>query len=164
MGRRPSGMPGRVSSFPVTWSASPALCPARPALETRPSSRHCTLWRWSVRSKSQHFRVDLVFWFFLCGWRYRGKWVNIVSFSCRTMGCRLSALPFSAGYKIYDLTLTPTQSRLAAGEQLVLSCMATTELNVGIEFNWTHSGNALVSAEVVKWFFVVVVVSLERHI
>lgn len=69
------------------------------------------------------------------------------------MGCRLSAvpaLPFSAGYKIYDLTLTPAQSRLAAGEQLVLSCVATTELNVGIELNWTHSGNALVSAEVVK--------------
>lgn len=65
------------------------------------------------------------------------------------MGCRLSArpaLPFSAGYKIYDLTLTPAQSRLAAGERLVLSCMATTELNVAIEFNWTHSGHALVSA------------------
>lgn len=65
------------------------------------------------------------------------------------MGCRLSAvpaLPFSAGYKIYDLTLIPAQSRLAAGERLVLRCMATTELNVGIEFNWTHSGHALVSA------------------
>lgn len=79
--------------------------------------------------------------------------MNTASFSWRTMGCRLSAviaLPFSAGYKIYDLTLTPVQSRLAAGEQLVLSCMATTELNVGIEFNWTHSGHALVSAEVVQ--------------
>ncbi|XP_075895260.1 vascular endothelial growth factor receptor 2 isoform X2 [Nelusetta ayraudi] len=50
------------------------------------------------------------------------------------------------GYKIYDLTLTPAQSRLAAGERLVLSCLATTELNVGIEFNWTHSGHALTSA------------------
>lgn len=59
-------------------------------------------------------------------------------------------VPFSAGYKIYDLTLTPEKNRLAAGEQLVLSCMATTELNVGIEFNWTHSGHALVSAELVK--------------
>lgn len=89
------------------------------------------------------------------------------------MGCRLSAvpaLPFSAGYKIYDLTLTPAQSRLAAGERLVLSCLATTELNVGIEFNWTHSGHALVSAaagtvsrfpcDKVTFFFV----SLERHI
>uniref|UniRef100_A0A673AZV4 receptor protein-tyrosine kinase n=1 Tax=Sphaeramia orbicularis TaxID=375764 RepID=A0A673AZV4_9TELE len=44
------------------------------------------------------------------------------------------------GYKIYDLTLTPTQVRLSVGERLVLSCTATTELNVGIEFNWTHSG------------------------
>lgn len=85
----------------------------------------------------------------LRGGRYRGKWVNAVCFSGRTMDCRLSAgpaLPFSAGYKIYDLTLTPAQSRLAAGERLVLTCMATTELNVGIEFNWTHSGHALVSA------------------
>uniref|UniRef100_A0A673AXH7 receptor protein-tyrosine kinase n=1 Tax=Sphaeramia orbicularis TaxID=375764 RepID=A0A673AXH7_9TELE len=48
------------------------------------------------------------------------------------------------GYKIYDLTLTPTQVRLSVGERLVLSCTATTELNVGIEFNWTHSGQALV--------------------
>ncbi|XP_029988219.1 vascular endothelial growth factor receptor 2 isoform X1 [Sphaeramia orbicularis] len=49
------------------------------------------------------------------------------------------------GYKIYDLTLTPTQVRLSVGERLVLSCTATTELNVGIEFNWTHSGQALTS-------------------
>lgn len=53
--------------------------------------------------------------------------------------------PVSAGYKIYDLTLTPAKTQLAAGERLVLSCTAITELNVGIEFNWTHSGQALVS-------------------
>ncbi|KAM3876411.1 vascular endothelial growth factor receptor 2 [Diretmus argenteus] len=47
------------------------------------------------------------------------------------------------GYKIYDLTLTPTQVRLSVGERLVLSCTAKTELNVGIEFNWTHSGQGL---------------------
>ncbi|KAF7667685.1 hypothetical protein LDENG_00052750 [Lucifuga dentata] len=49
------------------------------------------------------------------------------------------------GYKIHDLTLTPTQVRLSVGERLVLSCTANTELNVGIEFNWTHSGQALAS-------------------
>ncbi|XP_034387508.1 vascular endothelial growth factor receptor 2 isoform X2 [Cyclopterus lumpus] len=49
------------------------------------------------------------------------------------------------GYKIYELTLTPTQLRLSAGERLVLGCTAKTELNVGIEFNWTHSGQALTS-------------------
>ncbi|TNM87531.1 hypothetical protein fugu_005752 [Takifugu bimaculatus] len=43
------------------------------------------------------------------------------------------------GYKIYDLTLTPAKTELAAGERLVLSCTATTELNVGIGFNWTRS-------------------------
>lgn len=61
---------------------------------------------------------------------------------------RLSAdcLPsLSAGYKIHDLTLTPGQQRLAVGERLELICTANTELNVGIEFNWTHSGGALVS-------------------
>uniref|UniRef100_A0AAQ5ZMY5 receptor protein-tyrosine kinase n=1 Tax=Amphiprion ocellaris TaxID=80972 RepID=A0AAQ5ZMY5_AMPOC len=50
------------------------------------------------------------------------------------------------GYKIYDLTLTPSHVRLSVGERLVLSCTAHTELNVGIEFNWTHSGGALVGA------------------
>ncbi|XP_069555342.1 vascular endothelial growth factor receptor 2 isoform X1 [Brachyistius frenatus] len=49
------------------------------------------------------------------------------------------------GYKIYDLTLTPMQVRLSVGERLVLNCTARTELNVGIEFNWTHSGGALTS-------------------
>lgn len=49
------------------------------------------------------------------------------------------------GYKINDLTLTPTQERLSVGERLTLSCTAHTELNVGIEFNWTHSGGALSS-------------------
>uniref|UniRef100_A0A673AWC5 receptor protein-tyrosine kinase n=1 Tax=Sphaeramia orbicularis TaxID=375764 RepID=A0A673AWC5_9TELE len=57
------------------------------------------------------------------------------------------------GYKIYDLTLTPTQVRLSVGERLVLSCTATTELNVGIEFNWTHSGQALVSVQAPIIFF-----------
>uniref|UniRef100_A0A3Q3E344 receptor protein-tyrosine kinase n=1 Tax=Hippocampus comes TaxID=109280 RepID=A0A3Q3E344_HIPCM len=45
------------------------------------------------------------------------------------------------GYKIYDLTLTPAQVRLSVGERLVLSCTAYTELNVGIEFNWTHAAH-----------------------
>ncbi|XP_042339126.1 vascular endothelial growth factor receptor 2 isoform X2 [Plectropomus leopardus] len=49
------------------------------------------------------------------------------------------------GYKIYELTLTPAQVRLSVGERLVLCCTAKTELNVGIEFNWTHSGQALTS-------------------
>ncbi|XP_072771194.1 vascular endothelial growth factor receptor 2 isoform X2 [Nerophis lumbriciformis] len=47
------------------------------------------------------------------------------------------------GYKIYDLTLTPTRVRLCVGERLMLSCTAHTELNVGIAFNWTHTGLAL---------------------
>ncbi|XP_054646685.1 vascular endothelial growth factor receptor 2 isoform X2 [Dunckerocampus dactyliophorus] len=46
------------------------------------------------------------------------------------------------GYKIYDLTLTPTRVRLCVGEQLMLSCTAHTELNVGIAFNWTHTALA----------------------
>ncbi|XP_056270498.1 vascular endothelial growth factor receptor 2 isoform X3 [Pseudoliparis swirei] len=50
------------------------------------------------------------------------------------------------GYKIYKLTMNPTQLRLAAGERLVLGCTAETELNVGLEFNWTHSGQALTSS------------------
>ncbi|KAM4629459.1 vascular endothelial growth factor receptor 2 isoform 3-T3 [Polymixia lowei] len=49
------------------------------------------------------------------------------------------------GYKIHELTLTPTQVRLSVGERLVLSCTANTELNVAIEFNWTHSGQGLTS-------------------
>ncbi|XP_056132265.1 vascular endothelial growth factor receptor 2 isoform X3 [Lampris incognitus] len=49
------------------------------------------------------------------------------------------------GYKIHDLTLTPTELRLSVGERLTLSCTANTELNVGIEFNWTHSSQALTS-------------------
>ncbi|XP_034736780.1 vascular endothelial growth factor receptor 2 isoform X2 [Etheostoma cragini] len=49
------------------------------------------------------------------------------------------------GFKIYELTLTPTHVRLSVGERLGLSCTAKTELNVGIEFNWTHSGRALTS-------------------
>ncbi|KAJ0065307.1 hypothetical protein NL108_007028, partial [Boleophthalmus pectinirostris] len=54
------------------------------------------------------------------------------------------------GYKIYNLTLSPTQVRLAVGERLVLNCSASTELNVGIEFNWTHSGHALTSENTSK--------------
>ncbi|CAK6956104.1 vascular endothelial growth factor receptor 2 [Scomber scombrus] len=50
------------------------------------------------------------------------------------------------GYKIYGLELTPKEVKLSVGERLMLSCTATTELNVGIEFNWTHSGQALTSA------------------
>ncbi|XP_074524690.1 vascular endothelial growth factor receptor 2 isoform X2 [Halichoeres trimaculatus] len=49
------------------------------------------------------------------------------------------------GFKIYDLTITPSQLRLSVGERLNLTCMAHTELNVGIEFNWTHSGQAMTS-------------------
>ncbi|XP_036377722.1 vascular endothelial growth factor receptor 2 [Megalops cyprinoides] len=41
------------------------------------------------------------------------------------------------GYKIYDLTLSPSQQRLAVGERLLLNCTAHTELNVGLEFQWT---------------------------
>ncbi|XP_029002975.1 vascular endothelial growth factor receptor 2 isoform X2 [Betta splendens] len=47
------------------------------------------------------------------------------------------------GFKIYNLTLTPDKVRLSVGERLVLVCTAHTELNVGLEFNWTHSGQAL---------------------
>ncbi|KAM9763174.1 vascular endothelial growth factor receptor 2 isoform 1-T1 [Menidia menidia] len=49
------------------------------------------------------------------------------------------------GYKIYNLTLTLSQQTLSVGERLVLSCTACTELNVAIEFNWTHSDRALSS-------------------
>uniref|UniRef100_A0A8C5CUV5 receptor protein-tyrosine kinase n=1 Tax=Gadus morhua TaxID=8049 RepID=A0A8C5CUV5_GADMO len=48
------------------------------------------------------------------------------------------------GYKIHELMLTPAHVRLSVGERLVLSCTASTELNVGIDFNWTHSGQRLV--------------------
>ncbi|XP_051501062.1 vascular endothelial growth factor receptor 2-like isoform X1 [Myxocyprinus asiaticus] len=41
------------------------------------------------------------------------------------------------GYKIYDLTLSPAYERLTVGERLVLNCTAHTELNVGIDFQWT---------------------------
>lgn len=45
--------------------------------------------------------------------------------------------PSSAGFKIYDLILSPAQERLTVGERLVLNCTAHTELNVGIDFQWT---------------------------
>ncbi|KAM6963199.1 vascular endothelial growth factor receptor 2 [Aplochiton taeniatus] len=47
------------------------------------------------------------------------------------------------GYKIYDLTLTPAHVRLSVGERLVLNCTAHTELNVGIEFDWTQPQSQL---------------------
>nr|XP_020459029.1 vascular endothelial growth factor receptor 2 isoform X1 [Monopterus albus] len=49
------------------------------------------------------------------------------------------------GYKIHDLTVTPPEVRLSVGERLVLSCTARTELNVGIAFNWTQSGQPVTS-------------------
>uniref|UniRef100_A0A9J8B9W0 receptor protein-tyrosine kinase n=1 Tax=Cyprinus carpio carpio TaxID=630221 RepID=A0A9J8B9W0_CYPCA len=41
------------------------------------------------------------------------------------------------GYKIHDLTLSPPHERLTVGERLMLNCTAHTELNVGIDFQWT---------------------------
>uniref|UniRef100_A0A673M5W0 receptor protein-tyrosine kinase n=1 Tax=Sinocyclocheilus rhinocerous TaxID=307959 RepID=A0A673M5W0_9TELE len=41
------------------------------------------------------------------------------------------------GYKIHDLTLSPAHERLTVGERLMLNCTAHTELNVGIDFQWT---------------------------
>ncbi|XP_053709080.1 vascular endothelial growth factor receptor 2 isoform X1 [Synchiropus splendidus] len=49
------------------------------------------------------------------------------------------------GYKIHDLTLTPDKVQLSVGERLVLTCTAHTEPQVGIMFNWTHSGEPLTS-------------------
>ncbi|XP_004627572.1 vascular endothelial growth factor receptor 2 [Octodon degus] len=41
------------------------------------------------------------------------------------------------GYKIYDVALSsPHGIELSVGEKLVLNCTATTELNVGLNFNW----------------------------
>uniref|UniRef100_A0A4W4GYQ2 receptor protein-tyrosine kinase n=1 Tax=Electrophorus electricus TaxID=8005 RepID=A0A4W4GYQ2_ELEEL len=48
-----------------------------------------------------------------------------------------SPFPCSLGYKIYDLTVSPAQEKLTAGEKLVLNCTAHTELNVAINFQWT---------------------------
>lgn len=46
--------------------------------------------------------------------------------------------PFSsAGYKIYDLRMSPVQEKRAVGEKLVLNCTAFTELNVALEFKWS---------------------------
>ncbi|KAM9384280.1 vascular endothelial growth factor receptor 2 isoform 3-T3 [Pholidichthys leucotaenia] len=59
------------------------------------------------------------------------------------------------GYKIYDLTLTPAEVKLSVGEKLMLNCTAHTELNVGIEFNWTHSGGALTSVNGSRLFHTV---------
>ncbi|XP_066532939.1 vascular endothelial growth factor receptor 2 [Hoplias malabaricus] len=49
------------------------------------------------------------------------------------------------GYKIYDLTVSPTYEKLLVGEKLVFNCTARTELNVAIDFQWSlpqHRGNA----------------------
>ncbi|XP_045071180.1 vascular endothelial growth factor receptor 2-like [Coregonus clupeaformis] len=59
----------------------------------------------------------------------------------RTIVCsplRSVSPPFSAGYKIHNLTLTPAHERLSVGERLVLNCTVNTELNVAIDFTWTH--------------------------
>uniref|UniRef100_A0AAQ5Z4Q1 receptor protein-tyrosine kinase n=1 Tax=Amphiprion ocellaris TaxID=80972 RepID=A0AAQ5Z4Q1_AMPOC len=45
------------------------------------------------------------------------------------------------GYKIYDLTLTPSHVRLSVGERLVLSCTAHTELNTSV--NGSPSSHAV---------------------
>ncbi|XP_015201463.1 vascular endothelial growth factor receptor 2 isoform X1 [Lepisosteus oculatus] len=43
------------------------------------------------------------------------------------------------GYRIHELSLTPKyQVKLAVGEKLLLNCTATTELNVGIDFQWKY--------------------------
>ncbi|KAG9331898.1 hypothetical protein JZ751_016636, partial [Albula glossodonta] len=42
------------------------------------------------------------------------------------------------GFRIYELSLSPTQQRLAVGERLQLNCTARTELNVGIDFQWSY--------------------------
>lgn len=52
-------------------------------------------------------------------------------------GTSLTPLPSSAGYKIHDLTLSPAHERLMVGERLMFNCTAHTELNVGIDFQWT---------------------------
>ncbi|KAL6486117.1 hypothetical protein MHYP_G00055090 [Metynnis hypsauchen] len=41
------------------------------------------------------------------------------------------------GYKIYDLTVSPTHEKLTMGERLVFNCTARTELNVAINFQWS---------------------------
>uniref|UniRef100_A0AAR2IKJ4 receptor protein-tyrosine kinase n=1 Tax=Pygocentrus nattereri TaxID=42514 RepID=A0AAR2IKJ4_PYGNA len=41
------------------------------------------------------------------------------------------------GYKIYDLTVSPTHEKLTVGERLVFNCTARTELNVAINFQWS---------------------------
>ncbi|KAI4890009.1 hypothetical protein NFI96_010860 [Prochilodus magdalenae] len=41
------------------------------------------------------------------------------------------------GYKIYDLTVSPTLEKLTVGERLVFNCTARTELNVAIDFQWS---------------------------
>ncbi|XP_006001437.1 vascular endothelial growth factor receptor 2 isoform X2 [Latimeria chalumnae] len=43
------------------------------------------------------------------------------------------------GHKIYEFTLSPLlQVELAAGERLTLKCVARTELNVGMDFQWNY--------------------------
>ncbi|KAG7263218.1 hypothetical protein CRUP_036224, partial [Coryphaenoides rupestris] len=47
------------------------------------------------------------------------------------------------GYKIHKLMLSHAQVWLSVGERLELTCTASTELNVRMDFNWTHSGQRL---------------------
>ncbi|KAJ8397526.1 hypothetical protein AAFF_G00438020 [Aldrovandia affinis] len=42
------------------------------------------------------------------------------------------------GYKIYELSLSPAHQSLAVGERLMLNCTVRTELNVGIDFQWSY--------------------------
>lgn len=168
MGKNLCGMPEGVSLFPVIWSAMLGSCPARLILEMKRLSPLSTLLLLLVRvacffcffEESEYYALEwlhLNVGFYLLvyvkardgGNRWKLGVRETVCSLRRTMSRQLTpgvCPPFSAGYKIYDLTLTPAQTRLSAGERLALSCTATTELNVGIEFNWTHSGLALVSA------------------
>ncbi|XP_061094805.1 vascular endothelial growth factor receptor 2 isoform X2 [Conger conger] len=42
------------------------------------------------------------------------------------------------GYRIHDVWVSPALQRLAVGERLQLNCTARTELNVGVDFQWTY--------------------------
>lgn len=46
--------------------------------------------------------------------------------------------PFSsAGYKIYDLRLSPVYEKRVVGEKVALNCTAVTELNMALDFKWS---------------------------
>uniref|UniRef100_A0A8C1XAD6 receptor protein-tyrosine kinase n=1 Tax=Cyprinus carpio TaxID=7962 RepID=A0A8C1XAD6_CYPCA len=60
------------------------------------------------------------------------------------------------GYKIHDLTLSPPHERLTVGERLMLNCTAHTELNVGIDFQWTfphekHKDHVYKNNQLIVW-------------